>query len=337
MQSLQFNYYLIELSSYGVFVACLKNTETGEEFFLFGRHIMGRLPESNTILLCRDCSPIHSIINWSNGCWQIKDISAKGTYINGIRMAPASNCRLHKNDKIKFGNANGIAWTVLNEDPPQSMLIPMSPNLPSIALSDKVVTLPSADRPFAVLSKSRYGYWICESPEKIHQLKSGDMIGNNDSQWQFVDWNSFEEFEEFSMPHPKKIEYVSFLFNVSQDEEHVSLTLQAGEQKIPLGERSHHYLLLLLARKKLEDKMVGVPIGEQGWVTTSEFSKMLGLSEHHINIQICRIRKQLAGLLPSYFNDHNVVERRIGVLRFVGDSILIYGGLKQCALSANAG
>jgi hypothetical protein len=312
-------------------VAYLKNTESGDENFLFGRHIVGKLPESNTILSCADSSPIHAIINWRNGSWQIKDISTKGTYINGIKMTPTSQCRIQRGDEIKFGNINGAIWTLLNEDPPQSMLIPISPNLPAIVLSDKVVALPSTEKPFAVLSKSRYGYWICESPEKTHELKSGDLVGDRHNQWQFVDWNFFEEFEEFNIEKSKKTEYVSFLFNVSQDEEHVSLTLQVGEQKISLGERSHHYLLLLLARKKLEDKMAGVAIGEQGWILTAEFTKMLGLSERHINIQIHRIRKQLIGLYPSYFNDHSVVERRIGALRLVGDSILIHGGLKKLA------
>ena len=310
-------------------MAYLKNTESGEENFLFGRHIVGRLPESNTILSSADSSPIHAIISWNNGSWQIKDISAQGVYINGLKMPPASQCRMHQGDQIKFGNENGVAWTLLNEDPPQSMLIPMSSNLPAIALSDKVVALPSTENPFAILTKSRYGYWICESPEKTHELKSGDLVGDRDHQWQFVDWNALDGMKETNLAHSKKTELLSFLFNVSQDEEHVSLTVQVGEQKLPLGERSHHYLLLLLARKKMEHKLAGIAIEEQGWIVTSELSKMLGLSERHINIQIHRIRKQLIGLHPIYFDDHSVIERRIGALRLSGDSILIHGGLKQ--------
>ena len=310
-------------------MAYLKNTASGEENFLFGRHIVGRLSESNTILSCADSSPIHAIISWNNGTWQIKDVSAKGVYINGIKMPPASQCRIYQGDQIKFGNENGVVWTLLNEDPPQSMLIPMSSNLPAIPLGDKVVALPSADKPFAFLSKSRYGYWICESPEKTHELKSGDLVGDRDNQWQFVDWNFLEEFKELNIAQSKKADHLSFLFNVSQDEEHVSLTVQVGEQKLPLGERSHHYLLLLLARKKMEHKMTGITIEEQGWISMSELSKMLGLSERHINIQIHRIRKQLIGLYPTYFESHNVIERRIGALRIVGESILIHGGLKK--------
>jgi hypothetical protein len=194
-------------------------------------------------------------------------------------------------------------------------------------LDGKAVAIPSAEKPFAVMSKSRYGYWIYESPEKTHELKSGDIVGDRDNQWQFIDWNFFEHIDSSQATPAKKAEHVSFSFKVSQDEEHVSLSIQIGERKILLGERSHHYLLLLLARKKLEDKMKGVTWGEQGWVLTSEFKKMLGLSEHHINIQIYRIRKQLSKLHPTYFEDHNIIERRIGVLRFAGDLISIHGGL----------
>ena len=312
-------------------MAYLKNTASGEENFLFGRHIVGRLRESNTILSCADSSPIHAIISWNHGSWQIKDISAKGVYINGLKMPPASQCRMHQGDQIKFGSENGVVWTLLNEDPPQSMLISMSSNLPAITLSDKVVALPSTDNPLAVLSKSRYGYWICEGPEKTHELKSGDLVGDRDNQWQFVDWSVLEGFKESNIAQSKKAEHLSFLFNVSQDEEHVSLTVQVGEKKLPLGERSHHYLLLLLARKKLENKFAGITNEEQGWILTSELSKMLGLSERHINIQIHRIRKQLIGLHPVYFDDHSVIERRIGALRLTVDSILIHGGLKKKA------
>ncbi len=308
------------------FVAYLKNTVTGEKTFLFGRHIVGKLPESNTILRCAESSPIHAIINWHEDTWQIKDISAKGVYINGIKITPAVQCLLRKGDKINFGSINSATWEFLNEDPPHCMLIPITPNLLPITLDDKDVALPSAERPFAIMSKSRYGYWIYESPERTHQLKSGDIVGDSENQWQFIDWNFFERVDSTQAIPPKKSELVSFSFKVSQDEEHVSLTIQVGERKILLGERSHHYLLLLLARKKLEDKLRGVANGEQGWVLTSDFKKMLGLSEHHINIQIYRIRKQLSKLYPSYFEDHNIIERRTGVLRFSGDLISIQGG-----------
>ncbi|HEX7645520.1 MAG TPA: FHA domain-containing protein [Burkholderiaceae bacterium] len=312
----------------------MKNTASGEENVLFGRHIVGRLSESNTILSCADSSPIHAIISWSNGLWRIKDMSARGVFINGIKIPPASECRIRQGDEFRFGSENGVAWTLLNEEPPHSMLIPMSSHLPAIALSSEVIALPPADRPSAVLSKSRYGYWICESPEKTYELKSGDLVGDRDNQWQFVDWNFLDGWDGLKEPNiaqQKEEEHLSFLFNVSQDEEHVSLTIQAGAKKLALGERSHHYLLLVLARAKLANKMLGIAAEEQGWILTSELSKMLGLSERHINIQIHRIRKQLIGLFPAYFSEHDVIERRSGALRIVGNSMLIHGGLKQKA------
>ena len=46
-------------------------------------------------------------------------------------------------------------------------------------------------------------------------------------------------------------------FNVSQDEEETQLSLRVDDQEMDLGTRSHHYLLLLLARTRIQDKDAG--------------------------------------------------------------------------------
>ena len=111
---------------------------------------------------------------------------------------------------------------------------------------------------------------------------------------------------------------------MSKDEEHVSLDLTVNGESISLGERSHHYLLLILARHRLKD--AALPQGEQGWVYSEELSRLLRLSETHVNIQIYRIRKQVGTTFPPTFSASPVLERRPGQLRFGYNDIQVFGG-----------
>ena len=56
-------------------------------------------------------------------------------------------------------------------------------------------------------------------------------------------------------PPPDDIE---FNFAASQNEEHVSLKLVVNNSIIEFGERNHHYLLLLMARQRVNDQEKGI-------------------------------------------------------------------------------
>jgi hypothetical protein len=105
-------------------------------------------------------------------------------------------------------------------------------------------------------------------------------------------------------------------FKVSQNEEHVSLQLKLDQQELQLHERNHHYLLLLLARQRIDDKLAQFADSEQGWLDKDVFADMLQLSETHINIHLYRFRQQLLKVLPKGQPMPQLIERRKGELRF---------------------
>src|SRR3989344_3895216 len=90
----------------------------------------------------------------------------------------------------------------------------------------------------------------------------------------------------------------SLHFNVSLDEEHVRLQVQEGERQFDLGERTHHYALLTLARLRWADAQRHRDSQAHGWVELERLAKMLGVEPGHLNIQIFRMRKQLALAMP---------------------------------------
>lgn len=104
---------------------------------------------------------------------------------------------------------------------------------------------------------------------------------------------------------------------VSLNEEHVFLSIAlSGERQLDLGERSHHYCLLTLARQRLRDAERGIDGSGQGWLGRQQLSAMLGIDIGHLNIQIHRACKQIARALPPGVQVDAVVERRCGELRF---------------------
>jgi hypothetical protein len=120
-----------------------------------------------------------------------------------------------------------------------------------------------------------------------------------------------------------------FRFKVSLNEEHTWLHIVCNDgTEANLGERTHHYSLLTLARQRLGDAHRGLEQDSQGWVSIEELSKMLGLDTGHLNIQIFRARRQIANALPQTTHSLCVLERRRGEIRFGAVPFQIVRGSK---------
>ncbi len=116
-------------------------------------------------------------------------------------------------------------------------------------------------------------------------------------------------------------------FHVSLNEEHVFIALHEGvAPPLDLGERVHHYCLLVLARLRVADAARGIDGSSQGWVDVQQLARMLGLDVAHLNIQLFRARRQIQEVLPAGLADAQVVERRRGEVRFGGFGIEVVRG-----------
>ncbi|MCX4029674.1 FHA domain-containing protein [Endozoicomonas sp. SM1973] len=305
-------------------MARILDQHSGEIVNLQSQHIFGRHPTStHTVLPNPDASRMHAVITWDGEFWWLQDSSSNGTLINNSRMQSGGKVCLKTGDQIVFGNNTTHQWQLLDVVPPQSMLKAISPSLSDIILED-IVALPSEQNPDVVIYMTAQGSWVCESQSGTTLLKSGDQVGVTDNVWQFIEAAPCVQTQMVVENQPTS---PRFTFNVSQNEEHVFLKIQFTHQEIDLGQRTHHYLLLLLARKRQEDKVAGLQATEQGWIDKELLSDILKLSENHINIQIYRFRKQLiSALLPKTTSFPQVIERRRREVRFGYEDIDIQGG-----------
>lgn len=304
-------------------MATLKNMRTQEIITLNVNHTFGRDPATNvTALSSPKASRNHATIAWDGENWRIKDASTNGTFVNNNPINTGIYLELHINVSMQFGGNTEEIWQVMELSPPVTGLQPLVEGLTFIPLHD-VVVLPTQNQNIMVYL-SDHGEWMCEENDATYTLHPGDKVGQGQQFWQFVEGRPCTTTAaNDASPPPNDIK---FRFNASQNEEHVSLSLIVDNKNIDMGERNHHYLLLLLARQRIEDAEKGLAPYEQGWIDKSLLIKMTGIIEQHINIQIYRFRKQVASLMPHSTTLHQVIERRPGELRFAYSDIVIEGG-----------
>jgi len=174
-----------------------------------------------------------------------------------------------------------------------------------------LLALPSAGDPQATIYRRADGRWLVELGAELRTLSDRaqlDLAGAR--------WSLFLPSELGQVPTTLKAEGsalvladVTLLFAPSLDEEHVDVRVRTDDGKEwPLPPRSSHYVLLTLARIRLEDARSGMVPEEQGWIYASRLADMLQYTLERLNLEIFRARSLFAKL--GFADATHLVERR---------------------------
>src|SRR5262249_51226885 len=99
---------------------------------------------------------------------------------------------------------------------------------------------------------------------------------------------------------------------VSRDEEQGEVALISGGRAHAMPPRAHYYLLLTLARARaLAEKEAALLPHERGWMSVDELTRMLGVEEIKLNVEVYRVRRDLAEL--GVVDAATIIERRRGL------------------------
>ncbi|WNO08363.1 FHA domain-containing protein [Teredinibacter sp. KSP-S5-2] len=305
-------------------MATIRRELDGQQRLLRPYHSFGRSVDTNhTLIEGVGCSRNHAIVAWDGEHWKIKDLSTNGTWLNKKKLVPGVFSLLTGGDRIQFGeNGNQETWRMVDLDAPVSCLMPVVEGLPTISLFD-VEVLPIQSHSIVVYLSDN-GEWMCESDDEIRALRTGDQVGVHDTLWEFVEGCPSSATIDMKTIHSSK--NIQCIFDVNRNEEHVSLTLIVNGKQFDMGERAHHYLLLLLARQRLDDRRRGLCELDQGWMKKDILIQSLRMKEQHINIHIYRFRKQVAEKLPKEASLRPLIERRPGEIRLAYSELVIQGG-----------
>ncbi len=309
-------------------MALLEEQRSQHWFYLSPTHWFGRnRVRANTVLNNPDAAQLHAHISWSGTEWLLADHSVCGMLIDDKAITPRSKTALAVGQILQFGPNATARFKIINLDAPGPLLIPLAQPQAAIALNARHA-VPNEITPLAFISRYGAGEWRWEQANDTVLLQDGDTLQVAEQDWLFFD-KPCQQLVAVSPTSPLSI--AQFDFTVSQNEEHVKLALQAREEQIDLGERTHHYCLLTLARKRFLDAQQGFDRLSQGWISTSHFAAMLGVEEKHANMMLTRVRRQLCKETPMGEEFSRCVERRRGELRFGGFGFRITRG---CQLEA---
>lgn len=308
-------------------MATLQDENSPHPLFLRNMHIFGRNPSrSDTLLSNADASQLHASIRWNGLAWEITDHSRNGTLVDGKRLPANQKTVLHEGQLLRFGPLAPTSWRVTNLDPPGAMLIALDAAGATIALHG-FHFLPDETSALVSVFLSAAGQWVAEDESGNRPLQDGDVVMAGQQGWKFYHGGEIEITSEAKSLGQHGVTPALFDFVASQNEEHIYLRVKQAERVIDLGERTHHYCLLTLARKRMEDSRRGIDVASQGWLSMDDLARMLGLDVPHINTQLFRSRNQIAREWPGDAHLASVIERRRGEVRFGPFHVRIMRGM----------
>lgn len=292
----------------------LLDPRTGDRVVLRAEHVFGRNAlRADTVLEDPEISLMHAVVRWRNGRWLLTDHSRNGTFVDGRPLVPGEPTPLAAGAELRLGRGPDVAWRVQDVAEPVDSLVPPDSTQPVIALASHNL-LPSSEAPELCIYQARPGLWMLEQNGETRALKDGDRVQvGRAGEHRYMAAATLDDTQVAASAREPDAPWL--VLRLSLDEEHASLEVKDGAARTDLGERTHHYCLATLARRRLADQARGIEPGAQGWVGSADLSRMLGLDTAHLNIQIFRAREQLMTVLPGVAALSRLVERRRGELR----------------------
>lgn len=274
----------------------IRETATGRTRLLESDNLIGRANGSLT-LPEPYVSGVHAEIRWNGSIWELKDLGSRnGTFLDGRRIEPSVGCKITRGSRIGIGKTQQ-EWEMIDDSGPQIMALPLSGGDP-VVLQGELVALPSSSDPRATIYRSIDGAWLLETPDDLPtQLTHGQVFHAVGAMWRFSCSELAPETIATSDAGTALGLLVSRLrlsFSVSRDEEFVQLKVASDRGEHDFGSRRHNYLLLTLARRRLEEHEAGVSEAGCGWIDVEELAHDPSMAPPQLNIDVYRIREQFA-------------------------------------------
>jgi len=288
-------------------MAMLLRARDGARFVAGTPSLLGRDDACDLVLPDSRVSQHHARLTFDGEGWCFEDLGSRnGSSINGRPAAPGETQVLSTGDVLVLGTP-AETWEVHRLGPPP--LLARSAGGATVTGND-YLGIPSADEPVATVYRRSTGRWVVEMPDGVRSVSHREQVVVGGTVWRLFLPGTLQRTQE-DQERQLGIAEIRLCFTVSSDEEEVAIVVEHGERRTPLKTRSHHYLLLTLARERLEDaQRDDVPPAEQGWVYQDDLRRMLGLEASQIYLQVHRARRQLesAGIVHAF----DLVERRSG-------------------------
>ncbi len=287
-------------------MAMIQDRASNRSIVLRPRHIVGRSRLAQLRIQSPSISGEHAIIVWTGTSWEIRDMGSRnGTFVDDKRLESGERTRIRNGCNLRFGSG-ASEWQLVDASAPVPMVIEDGAVEP-LLIRDGLIALPSEEEPEITVFKDAGEEWMCEVEGNSEPISSLHQIQHDNRNYTVVLPESFD-YTTTGTSTMFGINDLSLRFSVSRDEEYVRLQVRQQDREVDLGARAHHYVILTLARTRIEDAGQGLSCESQGWVYFDDLAKELDMDEQHVNVAIYRCRQQLnkAGVKGAA----GIVERR---------------------------
>lgn len=281
----------------------LEDVATKQRITLGPRCLLGRHPGCDVSRADPRLSGEHAVVRWVDQRWEVRDLGSRnGTFLDGRRLGPGERAEMRPGAVILLGGPSQ-AFALVDPSPPSPGARHTGTGAVRTA-ADQVLVLPDEERPLVTVFEDHTGRWVAEREDGTMAVRDREILVVDGEPWILELPSGIRATWEASAG--PTLETVSVRVAVSRDEEHVEVTFLHDAGAIALPARSHHYLLLTLARAWLADSPAA---GEdRGWIDREELCRMLGVDALKLNVDVCRVRKQVgeAGVIGAA----GIVQRR---------------------------
>ena len=283
----------------------LRRADTGDAFPLGARVLVGRASGSLLRIRSRFVSNEHAVLWWDQGQWWAKDLgSSNGTTLDDDALSPGHAVTVPEGGRIGFGDPANT-WVLADARGPLPLAFD---DTGAVCTGDGgILCLPNESTLSAMVYEGADGGWRLESEDGTRRVASAEAVAVDGAAWTLFLPDPHEQTwtrDQLTL----SIGSVALQFGVSLDEEHVELTVHGPHHTLPVPTRTHHYLLLTLARARVAD--AAHPAAEQGWRHAEDLAADVGIDRHNLDVQVYRARRQLgkAGVRGAA----GLIERRPG-------------------------
>lgn len=245
--------------------ASLKSLNSEDELYLSARSVVGRSPVCNLQIPTPNVSAVHAQIVWDGSGWYLRDLNSRnGTFVDGRRLAAEEQAQLRAGAKLGFGTTEP-GYYLTNATAPRLMATP-DRGAPVVAEAD-VLCLPSIDNYEVSIYPDSKQRWILESEHGERALEDQEMVVAGGRAWRVSLPGTSSLTREARGAEPdQSLHNARLMLTLSRDGEHIEGALEYADRSVPLEYRVHLFLLLELARARIEDAGSDLPESEHGWV-----------------------------------------------------------------------
>ena len=289
-------------------MAILLEKVTGREVRLEARSLVGRSPAASVLMSDRSVSGEHAVIQWTAKAWALRDLGSRnGTWINGRATQAGAAVAIGEGDVAAFGSQEN-RWVLINADPPTASARRIGHGEIRGA-EDGILVLPDPHRALVVIYEDQEGRWMLDEREgELREVKNLEVLNVDGEAW-------ILQSPAGAVPtlrlHAANVDLggLTIYFRVSRDEEHVDVVVEHGQWRRSLPGRRYHYMLLTLARERIRDgQHPDIEEDDQGWMHAEDLCRMLETDDNRLNVDIYRMRKELAAM--GIQGAGGIIERR---------------------------